>query len=101
MGPSRVTSHLARTCALCILRGQWLSYTFQNTAERTRENRLRRMAKRQGLMLRKSRRRDERAYDFGQFWLIDGRHNVLVFGDSNLGATIDEIESYLTREVVR
>jgi hypothetical protein len=39
------------------------------TAEKTYETRLRRMADRQGLALRKSRRRDPRARDFGEIWL--------------------------------
>ena len=37
---------------------------------KVRENRLRRMAKRQGLMLRKSRRRDPRATSYG-LWALE------------------------------
>jgi hypothetical protein len=41
------------------------------TAEKVRENRLRRMAERQGLELRKSRRRDARAKDYGRWYIVD------------------------------
>jgi hypothetical protein len=41
------------------------------TAEKVRENRLRRMAERQGLELRKSRRRDPRAKDYGRWYIVD------------------------------
>ena len=41
------------------------------TAEKVRENRLRRMAERQGLELRKSRRRDPRAIDYGRWYIVD------------------------------
>ncbi|MBC3193837.1 hypothetical protein H7X46_22505 [Pseudonocardia sp. C8] len=39
--------------------------------DKIRENRLRRAAQRQGLMLVKSRRRDRRAEDYGLFVLVD------------------------------
>lgn len=39
------------------------------SAEKVRENRLRRVAERRGLALTKSRRRDERAVDFGTYQL--------------------------------
>jgi hypothetical protein len=38
--------------------------------EKARENRLRRMAERQGYALRKPRRRDTRALDYGELWLM-------------------------------
>jgi hypothetical protein len=41
------------------------------TAEKVRENWLRRMAERQGLELRKSRRRDPRAKDCGRWYIVD------------------------------
>ena len=44
-----------------------------STAERTQEQRIRRMADRQGLALRKSRRRDAHAPDYGQMWLLTER----------------------------
>ena len=61
-------------------------------ADKVRENRLRRMAGRQGLTLHKSRRRDPRAVDFGAYWLADERDR-LVAGER---MTIEEIERYLT-----
>lgn len=72
--------------------------------EKVRENRLRRMAARQGIRLEKSRRRDERAYDFGVYWLVDGpaptpggtnwraRENV---AGGDYGLTLDEVEAAL------
>lgn len=50
-------------------------------AEKTRENRLRRMARRQGLDLQKSRRRDPRALDYGGYQLIARGSNSLVLGE--------------------
>ena len=69
------------------------------TAEKVRENRLRRVAERQGLRLEKSRRRDPRAVDFGTFRLVDIASNTLeAYGSSSgYGLTLDEIEEALTR----
>lgn len=65
-----------------------------------RENRMRRMAKRQGLILNKNRRRDPKALDYGRYWLVrDGDlwpdMPVEIHTDS-LGLTLDEVEAYLT-----
>jgi hypothetical protein len=62
-----------------------------------RENRLRRMAERQGLVLRKSRRRDPRAVDYGMFWLVDAATNALVAG-GQFGMNIDSVEEWLTTD---
>ena len=62
--------------------------------EKVRENRLRRMAKRQRLELQKSRRRDVRAYDYGTWWIVEPQSNALVAG-GELGMTLDEVERYL------
>ena len=43
----------------------------QDQARKTRENRLRHAAARQGLLLRKNPRRDPRALDFGSYMLAD------------------------------
>jgi hypothetical protein len=70
--------------------------------EKIRENRLRRMAQRQGYTLRKSRRRDPRALDFGGYALIDPWSRGPVFGfgrngpDANLD--LDQIEGFLTED---
>jgi hypothetical protein len=63
--------------------------------EKVRENRVRRMAERQGLILRKSRRRDPRALDFGGYRLIDAEANVLVYPDQ-YGTDLNGIEEFLT-----
>jgi hypothetical protein len=67
--------------------------------DKTYENRLRRMAQRQGLRIEKSRRRDPRAVDYGGYMLIEASRNELVLGASHhaYDATLDEIESYLNR----
>jgi hypothetical protein len=68
------------------------------TEEKIRENRLRRMAERQGLRLEKSRRRDPRAYGFGTYHLIDPRRNLIVARGlpNEYGLGLDGIEDYLT-----
>ena len=45
---------------------------------RVLENRVRRMADRQGLAVRKSRRRDPRAVDYNSYWLFDPYSNTAV-----------------------
>ena len=68
-------------------------------ATKVRENRLRRMAARQGLVLVKSRARDPRALDYQGFMLVDLYTNAVVYGvlDSRGGALdIDEVEAWLT-----
>jgi hypothetical protein len=60
------------------------------------ENRLRRVAHRQGLSLAKSRRRDTRAYDFGTYRLLDINSGSVVWGDTQgYGMSLDEIEAAL------
>jgi hypothetical protein len=68
-----------------------------NQEEKVRENRLRRMAARQGLTLEKSRRRDDWAVDFGKYRLVDDR-NIVVVGASQhaFELSLDEVETYLT-----
>ena len=70
------------------------------TTEKIRENRLRRMAERQGLALHKSRRRDERALDFGTYGLYDANRNVLEVGDPNTGygLSLDDVERALMED---
>jgi hypothetical protein len=69
------------------------------TADKVRENRLRRMAERQGLRLQKSRRRDPRALDFGRYWLVDMETGVL---DQRIeqrhGIELEDVEAWLTGE---
>jgi hypothetical protein len=65
--------------------------------EKIVENRLRRMAQRQGLRLIKSKRRDPRAIDYGQYWLADISTNGAVAG-GQFGVSLDEVEEFLTAE---
>ncbi len=58
------------------------------------ENRLRRVAQRQGLELRKSRRRDPRAYDYGRYWVHDPVRNFIVFGGDR-GADLAAVAGFL------
>ena len=67
-------------------------------SEKGRENRLRRMAERQGLRLERSRRHDKRAASYGLYALLDWRSRKLVSepgvrDDHSL--TLDEVEKYL------
>lgn len=47
-----------------------MTHSITDQSEKVRENRLRRAAQRQGLILIKSRRRDPRALDYGKYNLI-------------------------------
>ena len=65
---------------------------------KVRENRLRRMAHRQGLSLWRSRRRDENAIDYGLYALTGPRGPVHPQGPISFYALdLDEVEEYLTR----
>jgi hypothetical protein len=67
---------------------------------KVRENRLRRMADRQGLALKKCPRRDPRAIGHGTYMLVDASTRAVVamgFSDG-YGLNLDEIERELTRE---
>jgi hypothetical protein len=63
------------------------------TDGKIREDRLRRMAQRQGYRLIKSRRRDTRAIDYGAYWLTDPSLNALVTNEH--GSNLDQIEDFL------
>jgi hypothetical protein len=62
-------------------------------ADKVHENRVRRMAERQGLRLQKSRRRDPRALDYGVYMLIDNATDLVVSGASK---SLADVERYLT-----
>ncbi len=64
------------------------------TAEKVRENRLRRMAKRQGLALAKSRTRDPRALDYDRWWIVDPSLNAIVAGEPGYWG-LDDVEAFL------
>ena len=61
---------------------------------KTREDRLRRMAKRQGIVITKTRRIDRRAKDYGTWTLDDPDRGVELTGLST-----DEVETYLLRDL--
>ncbi|MHB8296153.1 MAG: hypothetical protein ACYDH5_16355 [Acidimicrobiales bacterium] len=63
---------------------------------KVRENLVRRRLARRGLMLRKSRRRDPHACDYGMLWVVDPERNCLVFGHrSQQPITLVDIEAWL------
>jgi hypothetical protein len=68
-------------------------------ADKVRENKLRRMADRQGMRLTRSRSRDERAVDYGLYSLVDVQTNGVVnepiAGRWIHSWTLDEVEDYL------
>jgi hypothetical protein len=43
----------------------------------------------------KSRRRNPEVLDFGSYWLVDARYNVIVAGDSNVGLDLEGVEAAL------
>jgi len=53
-----------------------------DNSEKVLENRVRRMADRQGYRLLKSRRRDPRAYDFGGYMIVDVQTGGAVYGSN-------------------
>jgi hypothetical protein len=68
--------------------------------EKVRENRLRRMAERQGLKLVKSRRRDPLALDYHLYALIPESEYAIEGGwqrGGRFGYTLDEVEERLSR----
>jgi hypothetical protein len=65
--------------------------------EKVRENRLRRMAERQGYTLHKSRRRDPLALDFDR-WTIVGEDERVIAGADGAGRptmSLDQVEAHL------
>jgi len=66
----------------------------RNIEREVRENRLRRMADRQGIEIHKNRRRDRRAKDYGLWSLNDPDRGVVLSGLST-----DEVETYLLRDL--
>jgi hypothetical protein len=60
--------------------------------EKARENRLRRMAERQGLRLLKCRRRDPLALGYGLYALVSLRQRM----PDRFTMTLDEVEATLT-----
>jgi hypothetical protein len=65
------------------------------------ENRLRRIAERRGFLLRKSRRRDPLALDYG-YQLVDARTGKVVaenrVAGRGFGLTLKQVEEWLTAQ---
>ena len=70
------------------------------TEAKVKENRLRRIAKRRGFILKRSRRRDPQALDYGKYWLVDARHGGSVFADE-WGVELEVVEDWLKNYVKR
>jgi len=62
--------------------------------DKVRENRLRAALRRQGLELRKSRRRDPRAIDYGRYYLVDPDIN----GRLDEASDLDQVEAWVSEE---
>lgn len=64
---------------------------------KVRENRVRRVASRRGMEVQKSKRRDERAIDFGGYMLVDTASNSVVMGGDPhpFSASLEQIEEWL------
>lgn len=78
-----------------------MTATDDKTDDKIRENRLRRMAERQGLKLEKSRRRDVHAWDYGTYQIVDPDRNMLIYSASiqhGYGLDLDDVEEFLTSE---
>ena len=69
-----------------------------STRDKNRDARLRRLANRHGLALRKSRLRGTpHADDFGGYRIIDPYRNAIVRGE-RFDLDLDDVEEYLTAE---
>ncbi len=64
------------------------------------EARLRRLARREGLILEKSRTRNERVWGWQLFRIVDPATNFVVAGSQGNGYSmnLDEVEKYLNEE---
>ncbi len=63
------------------------------TTERSREQRLRRLASRYDLAIQKSRTKYIHADDMGGYRIIDPQNNTVVHG-ARLDLTLDDVENY-------
>jgi hypothetical protein len=65
------------------------------TDEKVRENRLRRIAERQGYVLKKSRARQWNVNDLQGYMIVDAQYNVVAAG-SRFELSLDDVEQFLT-----
>lgn len=66
--------------------------------DKVRENRARRAVARRGYRLEKRRRRDERAWDYGTYQIVDPFTDTVVLADrttGQYGLSIDDVEKWL------
>jgi hypothetical protein len=81
-----------------------MATTERARATKARENRLRRLAEAQGLILHKSGRRDPRALSYDTWWLVDPETDKVVLHERTLatgeivGVALDEVEQYLASD---
>lgn len=70
--------------------------------EKVRENRARRMARRQGYRVMKSRARDPRALEYGGYQIVDLDVGGVVAGFGNVGRgfafSLEDVEEWLEEE---
>ena len=65
--------------------------------EKTRENRLRRQLSRMGYQLKKNRRRDPRAIDYGGYMIVNTLTNTIDgggYGGNPYSMNIDDVENF-------
>ena len=71
------------------------------TTSKVEDARLRRVARRQGLVLQKSRRRDPRALDFGLYCIINPEHGGTIHADlaghTVYALTLEEAREWLEK----
>jgi hypothetical protein len=72
--------------------------TILDQSEKVRENRLREVARRRGYELRKSRRRDPLALDYGEWYLTRGSIEGMPMQTVTL-SSLDSVESFLDGEL--
>jgi hypothetical protein len=63
------------------------------TSEKAHENKLRRMAERQGFFLQKSRIRDPYANGYKKWWIVDPETDISATAEE--GISLDEAEAWL------
>jgi hypothetical protein len=64
--------------------------------DKVKENRLRRVLLRRGLILKKSRRRDPEALDYRGYWVLDADTGQAIAGGKS-GMSFGDIESWVQR----
>jgi len=69
-----------------------------NDADRIRENRARRAVAKLGLRLAKSRARDTRRPEFGNFHIVNPVNNAIVAGGSprDYSMSLEDVEAFVT-----